>query len=250
MDPLSTPVLPATLPRVMGHRGASGGAPENTLVAFRRAKAQGARWVECDVRLTADRVPVLLHDATLDRTTTGHGPVARCSSAEFAQLDAGSWFGPTFRGELAPTLAAACRCWTDLSLGVNLELKADAGDGEALATAVAQVLAAEQAAFPVLISSFEEEALEAAQRHLPYMPRGLLVGSVPPDAAARAGRLGCAALHVAQDRLDRAQVDALRAQGLAVLAYTVNDSQRARTLFTWGVRTVFTDHPERLLEPA
>ena len=98
--------LPGLQP-VIGHRGAAARAPENTLAGLRRARELGAAWVEFDVMLTADRVPVLIHDETLERTTTGRGEVARHTAAEIRALDAGGWFAPEFAGERVPTLAEA-----------------------------------------------------------------------------------------------------------------------------------------------
>ncbi len=91
---------------VIGHRGASDEAPENTLPAFRRALELGADGFEFDVQLTADGQPVVIHDAVLDRTTTGSGPVAAASSDQIRALDAGGWFAPAFTGERVPTLEA------------------------------------------------------------------------------------------------------------------------------------------------
>jgi glycerophosphoryl diester phosphodiesterase len=95
--------------RVAGHRGAAGRAPENTCASFRLAWELGADMVELDVRLTADGHPVVLHDATLDRTTRGTGRVAERTLAEIRALDAGSHFGPAFAGERVPGLAEVLR---------------------------------------------------------------------------------------------------------------------------------------------
>src|SRR3990172_9877913 len=91
-------------PVVIAHRGASGSCPENTLAAFRRAAALGADMIELDVQLTRDGEVVVIHDWTLDRTTSGTGPVRACSLAELRRLDAGAWFDAAFAGERVPTL--------------------------------------------------------------------------------------------------------------------------------------------------
>ena len=98
---------PLELPPLIGHRGAAAQAPENTVAGFRRAAALGLPWVEFDVRLTADRRLVLMHDATLTRTTNGRGRVRDRRLAEIAELDSGSWFAPAFAGERVPTLERA-----------------------------------------------------------------------------------------------------------------------------------------------
>src|SRR5216684_4181789 len=89
---------------VIAHRGASGHSPENTMAAFRRAVELGARFIETDLHLSRDGEIVAIHDPTLDRTTSGRGPVMAHSLDELRQLDAGSWFSPEFAGERIPTL--------------------------------------------------------------------------------------------------------------------------------------------------
>src|SRR4051812_26195793 len=90
------------IPPLIAHRGASSEAPENTLAALKLARGRGANWVEVDVKLTQDGVPILMHDDTLERTTDGTGKVADTSWATIQTLDAGSWFDKKFRGERVP----------------------------------------------------------------------------------------------------------------------------------------------------
>ncbi|HYZ42775.1 MAG TPA: glycerophosphodiester phosphodiesterase family protein, partial [Stellaceae bacterium] len=146
---------------MIGHRGAAACAPENTLAALRKARALDCRWVEFDVRLTADGEPVLMHDDRLERTTNGRGKVSALSLAVLRQYDAGSWFAASFTGERVPTLAEAVTCLTELGLGANVELKAKRGREAKTGTVVADVLARSwpsQAPKP-LISSFQLDAL-------------------------------------------------------------------------------------------
>jgi glycerophosphoryl diester phosphodiesterase len=111
------------LPRIIGHRGACGYAPENTLESIRTAADLGIKWVELDVKLTKDGVPVIFHDETLDRTTNGHGNVAETFYADLQNLEAGSWYSDGFAGIKIPTLEEAAELLIDLGLGLNLELK-------------------------------------------------------------------------------------------------------------------------------
>ena len=108
------------LPPVIGHRGAAGSAPENTVAGFRKAKALGCRWVEFDVRLTADDEPVVLHDDRLARTTDGRGRVSGLRLAAIRRCDAGAWFHPSFAGERVPRLEEALAVIWDLGLGANI----------------------------------------------------------------------------------------------------------------------------------
>lgn len=237
----------STLPRLIGHRGAKENAPENTLASLREAARQGARWVEVDVMLTRDRQPVLIHDDTLNRTTSGFGPVPDLTLAELKRLDAGSWFNPRFAGETVPTLEEALALILDLGLGLNLEIKPYPGqDVPTAEVAIATLKRLWPADRPLLLSSFEVPCLEVAHDLAPDIPRGYLLWDPPADWAAIADRVGAATLNVHQDRQTAETVAAYRATGRPVLAYTVNDPQRARTLFDWGVAAVFTDAPGRL----
>lgn len=237
----------STLPRLIGHRGAKENAPENTLASIREAARQGARWVEVDVMLTRDQHPVLIHDDTLDRTTTGTGAVPLLDLAELQQLDAGRWFDAAFVGERVPTLEEAVAVIRDLGLGLNLEIKPYPGQEEITAEVALNTLSRLWPSDrPLLLSSFEVPCLEVAQRLWPDIPRGYLLWDPPADWAAIADRIGAATLNVDQSRQTADSVAEYRATGRPVLSYTVNDAERARTLFGWGVAAVFTDAPGRL----
>lgn len=237
----------STLPRLIGHRGAKESAPENTLASIREAARQGAGWVEIDVMLTRDQRPVLFHDDRLERTTTGTGPVASQDLGHLRQLDAGSWFAPRFAGERVPTLEEAVAVILDLGLGLNLEIKPYPGQEVATATvALTALRPLWPAGRPLLLSSFEVPCLEVARDLWAEIPRGYLIWKEPEDWAVIADRVGAATLNVNQEWQTPETVAAYRATGRPVLAYTVNDSQRAQTLFGWGVTGVFTDAPGRL----
>ncbi|HTZ34548.1 MAG TPA: glycerophosphoryl diester phosphodiesterase [Stellaceae bacterium] len=233
------------LPPVIGHRGAAAHAPENTLAGFRAARALGCGWVEFDVRLTADGMPVICHDDRLDRTSNGRGRISRLPLAALSALDAGSWFGPAFAGETIPTLEAALDCCRVLGLGANVEIKAEHRLERATAEAVAAVLARSAGSLPpVLISSFLPEAVAAAAALAPAVPRGMLFRRIPADWAAIAEELGCATIHAGERELDAGVAREVVAAGYPLLAYTVNDAARARQLFGWGVASVFSDAPD------
>ncbi|MBV9151941.1 MAG: glycerophosphoryl diester phosphodiesterase [Alphaproteobacteria bacterium] len=236
------------LPPVIGHRGAAGRAPENTLAGFRRAKALGCSWVEFDARLTGDGGLVLCHDARLDRTTTGHGRVSAHGLAAIRRHDAGGWFAAEFSGEPVPTFDEALSLAAELGLSVNVEIKADRGQGPATAAAVAAVLARVGDRQPaVLVSSFLRPALAAMRDLAPGIPRGLLLRKVPRRWRTAAVRLGCATINVDHRALNPLLAGQIRDAGYPLLAYTVNDPQRARTLFGWGVTSVFSDVPDIIL---
>jgi glycerophosphoryl diester phosphodiesterase len=234
---------------VIGHRGAAACAPENTLAGFRKAKELDCRWVECDVRLTADDQLILLHDEKLERTTNGRGKAALLPLAEIRRYDAGCRFGPSFRGERVPTLAEAVVLLGKLGLGANVELKAVRGrEAETGAMAAALLCRVWPPQLPaLLISSFSQRALAASQACAPRIARGILFRAVPRNWRVLAERFGCATIHVDHRHLHPALVAEVRESGYPLLAYTVNDPGRASTLFGWGVTSVFSDVPHILL---
>lgn len=244
-------IAPLLLPRILGHRGAAASAPENTLAGFRRAKSEGAAWVEFDAKLSADNAVILLHDDDLDRTTDGKGPVARASLAALKTLDAGSWFAPAFAGERIPTLAEALALFAALDLDFNLEIKPCPGRDRETAEIVMRELqdrlAADRRLRIPLVSSFSELALEVARDIAPKIPRGLLLEDRPADWAARAQRLAATTINIWDETADPDWIAAMKADGYGVLVYTVNAPERGRRLLAWGADGVFTDRPGALL---
>jgi len=237
-----------SLPRVIGHRGAMAYAPENTEASFREAKARGCEWVEFDVRLSRDGVPVLIHDTTLNRTTDGRGRVAAHDYASLAELDTGVWFAPEFKGERILTLARAVALLGELELGANIELKPVRRHQTALASAVTAVLKARWPGHlpPPLLSSFDRKVLAALAAQDAPWPRGFLVKSLPKRWQTEAKWLDCRSVHCAQKQLTRAAARNVKEAGFALAAYTVDDPARAATLFEWGADAVFSNAPDRL----
>jgi len=231
-------------PRVIAHRGGGALAPENTLAALEVAARHGCRAVEFDVRLSADGTPVLLHDATLDRTTDGRGRVARTSDAVLRTLDAGRWYGAAFAGEPLPTLQQAIERCLALGLWANVELKADPGCEAACGETVARAVSATLEGRPPLLSSFSARALDAVRGTTPSLPRALLVRDLRGDWLRQACDLGCVAVHTAARRVRPPVINAVRWAGLALACYTVDDPDEAARLFAAGVAAVFTDRPD------
>jgi glycerophosphoryl diester phosphodiesterase len=239
---------PGLLP-VIGHRGAAARAPENTLASLRKAHALGAGWVEFDVMLTRDGAPVLIHDETLERTTSGRGRVPDRTLAEIRALDAGAWFAPAFTGERVPTLEEAVAVLLELGLHANVEIKPATGHAAATGEVVAETLTRLWPADGprLLLSSFERDALAAARRLAPAIPRGLLAEGLPADWLQALQTLECATLHLDHSRLSLASLHMLAEQGVPVLLYTVNTVARAKELLRAGAVAVFTDAPDTLL---
>ena len=237
------PAGPWPFPRLLAHRGGGALAPENTLAGLRLAARLGYTGTEFDVKLSADGVPVLMHDETLDRTTSGHGSVAAAGIAELRGLDAGSWFGRAFTGERVPTFEAAAEACRALGVWANVEIKPcpgrEAETGHAVARESMRLWAGD--AHPPLLSSFSAEALTAAKVTAPGLPRGFLVEEPPDDWRSALADLGCVALHVLHTRVTADLVAEVHAAGYGLLCYTVNDPARAELLYSLGVNAVVTD---------
>ena len=242
-------------PRVLAHRGGGTLAPENTLAAIRVGRDHGYRGFECDAMLAADGIAVLIHDATLERTTSGRGAVAATTARALGQLDAGSWHGPRFRGEPVPTLADALALCRAESIWVNVEIKPAPGHDDATGGTVARIVMQhypggaggdagrhrQQVPPAPLLSSFSVAALGAARAAAPELRRGLLCDRPPPDWRARLAALQCVSLHCNHRAVDAALVAEVKAAGYWMLCYTVNDPDRAEQLLAWGVDAICTD---------
>jgi glycerophosphoryl diester phosphodiesterase len=218
-------------------------APENTLAGIRKAAAMGFGGVEFDVMLSADKVPLLIHDETLDRTTSGQGSVAATPYARLASLDAGAWFGPEYRGERVPSLEQAGKLCVELGLWANLEIKPARGfERETAATAAKLALELWRGVSPApLLSSFERISLETVRSVAPQLDRGYLADRLGSGWDEAALALGCVSVHCNCKYLTEAQADAVRGAGYWLLCYTVNEPEIARLLFSWGVDAIFTD---------
>jgi glycerophosphoryl diester phosphodiesterase len=225
------------IPHVIGHRGAAAVAPENTVASFEAAAAAGARWVELDVRLTADGVPVVTHDETLART---NGVNQRIDRMRASDLDSQGG------GPAIPTLDETLDCLERLGLGANIEIKPERRVAE-MARAVVAALARRPVGAGVLVSSFDLRLLRVLARTAPCLPRGMLLRRPLPTAARLARRLGCVSIHCEQTTLSERHVARWRGAGLVTMAYTVNDASRALRLMSWGLDAVITDDPAAMI---
>lgn len=232
------------LPRIVGHRGAALDAPENTLAGLREAARQGCRWVEIDVRLTADGGLVLMHDPTVDRTTTAAGRVRDLPLARLAAMDAGTRFDAAFAGEPVPPLADAVDAARALDLRLDIELKCDPGDSAAAAAAlVREIERTWTADEPPLISSFDHAALRAVREARADLPVAVVTPALSDAWRDAFAALGAASLHVGARGLTREAVGPLAAEGIEIGVYTVNDAARAKELLSWGAAGIFSDCP-------
>ncbi|MBV8047807.1 MAG: glycerophosphodiester phosphodiesterase [Paludibacterium sp.] len=240
---------PWPYPRIFAHRLGGSLAPENTLTGLRRGYKIGVRAVECDVKLSADGVLFLLHDDTLERTTTGAGPAGALTMAQLRELDCGVKHHRAYRGEVLPTLEELAAFCIPNGVAVNLEIKPNPGQDEETGRKVA--LAAKElwrgAAVQPLLSSFSPSALRAARQAVPELPRACLVEDIPLDYLTELNQCAAAALHADHRALTQDAVQKLHSQGYRIMAYTVNDPLRARKLLSWGVDMLCSDRPDLML---
>lgn len=229
-------------PHIVAHRGGGKLAPENTLAAIDVGAQLGHTMIEFDVKLSRDGQIFLLHDDNLERTSNGWGVAGQLTWNELLNVDAGSWFSGEFKGEPLPLLSQVADRCHEHGMMANIEIKPTTSSGPQTGKVVA--LAARelwQGMTAPLLSSFEIDALEAAQEAAPELPRGLLLDEWRDDWRELTSRLGCVSIHLNHKLLDEGRVGALRDAGLRILVYTVNQPQRAAQLLRWGVDCICTD---------
>jgi len=242
---------PWPYPRWIAHRGAGKLAPENTLAGFKLGASHGYRMFECDVKLSADGVPFLMHDSVLARTTNGTGVGGDHPWAALSQLDAGSWHSRAYTGEPLPTLDNIARYCLANGHHLNIEIKPTPGveehTGEVVAAAAARLW--QGAAVPPLLTSFRPEALAGAQRAAPALPRGLLLDTLWTGWLETALTLECVAIVCNHALWDTSSVTQAHSAGFKCLSYTVNDEWAAQRLIDLGTDGIITDRVD-LFSPA
>jgi glycerophosphoryl diester phosphodiesterase len=236
-------------PRLVAHRGAGKLAPENTLTAMRVGHAHGYRMVEFDVKLAADSVSFLLHDATLERTTSGHGRADALPWRDLSRLDAGGWHSAKYAGEPVPTLASIARWARAHGVACNIEIKPTPGRERETGAAVALDAATlwRDADVAPLLSSFSMDALDMAREAVPKLPRALLLERIPADWQERLARLEAVAMVAHHQALTAEFVNKARALGYRVLCYTPNDATRIDELAGWNVDGIVTDAVDHIV---
>ncbi len=237
-------------PIIFAHRGASAHAPENTIPSFELALVQGADAIELDAKLTADGQIVVLHDATVDRTTEGAGRLAQKNLADLRSLDAGSFFSEQFRGVQIPTLEEVFEA-VGKRIFINVELTNYAAPRDALVEKVCALVKKHALEKSVIFSSFLPSNLRQAERFLPEVPRGLLAlgGWMGTWARSFGFSFGeYAALHPYLTDVNAQQVSRVHRLKRRIHVWTVNQPEDIERLNAWGVDGIFTDDPQLALQ--
>lgn len=229
---------------IFGHRGASAYAPMNTLPAFELAAAQGADGVELDVWLSKDRLPVIIHDETLDGTTDGSGYVWDFTAADLQTLDASHKFAAQYRGARIPTLDQVFES-VGQRLIVNVEIKSASEMPLGVEQVVAETIRRHNMAERVIISSFSAQTLKNFRAVMPAVPLGFLR---EPGESDDERDLTVEALHPHFTEIDAAYMEQARRRSYRVNTWTVNDATVGRALRALGVDGIITDAPDVLIE--
>ncbi len=244
----ATPTLSKYKCANIAHRGASKAAPPNTLAAFIKAAELGADGIEFDVHLSADGVPVVIHDFTVDATTDGHGCVADLTLAQLKALDAGSSFDSAFAGERIPTLAEVLDAVGDRLL-LNVELKSTSIHDSGLERTVLGLIEQHGASDRVLISSFNPFSLRRVRRLAPHIPLGLLYAPDLPLPLRRAWLAFLApheARHPEHTMVNARYMSWARKRGYRVYTWTVDEPDEMHRLIALGVDGIITNVPDML----
>ena len=244
---------------VIAHRGASAYAPENTLAAFQLALEMKSDYIELDVHLTQDNQVIVIHDATLERTTDGSGLVREKTLEELKKLDAGKWFDSKFEGEKLPTLAEVMDT-VNGQTKLLIEVKVDEKDElyEGLMKEVLQIIQERNAASWCVLQAFDSRYLaEIAQSNVKIEYHQLIIDDFSPipahiGASFQLGSidkgLGFAAMNPYFKLLSKGKVENWQKEGLKVFTYTVDEEADIKRMVEFGVNGIITNRPDLALE--
>ena len=244
-------------PWVVAHRGYSGRYPENTASAFEAAIGAGADMIELDVCLTKDRIPVVIHDKTLERTTDGHGLVSEFTLSELKKLDAGSWFSSEFKGEAVPTLEELLQLVRG-KISVNIEIKQDSFESpappDAIEFQICELVERLEMVDSVLISSFEHFTFFRIQRWYRDHGKSTALRIAPLQEVPLSEELAfdlcqrqsAYSYNPNENHVTPSLIEVMKAGGFRIFPYTINDEKRMEQLINWGVTGIISDEPELL----
>jgi glycerophosphoryl diester phosphodiesterase len=233
----------------VAHRGWSGRAPENTMAAIKLAiDAPDIKWIEIDVQLSKDGVPMVIHDYNLRRTTNGRGEVKSWSASELSSLDAGSWFSSAFKGEPIPRLDEVLRAAKGKCM-LNVELKTDGVRYPSLEEKVLDRIRVFGMEDQVVLTSFHAGTLFKARKLNARVRTGLILDAWRPSLIEELRSLGADFLSIGYSRLNRMRMELLNAAGIKCMAWTVNDRRSlARLMAMDSSLMLCTNYPERWRE--
>lgn len=227
--------------KILAHRGYSANYPENTLIAFQEAAKMDIWGVEFDVHLTKDNQLVVIHDESIDRTSTGKGYVKDMTLEELRAFDYGSWFAPEFAGQKIPTLAETLAIFISTPFQINIEIKSDIFEYPGIEALIANEIHAFNLENRVIISSFNHESIARFQQIMPNVKTALLFASLIVNLEEYVKKLGADAIHIPYYYGMRSVVQQAIKNGMIVRTYTVNESAIARQMESLGIDAMFSD---------
>jgi glycerophosphoryl diester phosphodiesterase len=240
--------LPGEPAFIAAHRGDRSNYPENTLPGLRAVLDGDFNFVEMDIHLTADNVPVIIHDATVDRTTDGTGQVSMMTVAQLKRLDAGAWYSPKFAGTRIPTLDEFLQIFSTSKKEAMIELKGVWSESQV--TIVTDLIDSYGAHDRVVFEAFGYRTLNSLQIAAPTYPRVIIKNTLPANPVRLAKRFGVIAVLTSFDSLAKRPqaVQELHGSGLGIVLYTLNSEQSWANALALGVDGVITDRPSSLDE--
>ncbi len=228
-----------------GHRGAAGHAPENTMASFEAALRLGAHVVELDVRRSRDGELMVIHDASIDRTTDGRGEVASLPAAELRAVDAGVRFAPKFRGQRIPLLREVLE-WASGRTELVVEIKGDPHPQPGVEEQVVALVAGHGMLDRVMVISFYHPSLRRVRELEPRIATGMLYTGFFADTVGAARAAGADCVRPGWHDWNSALVEAVHASGLVAGGWTVDDEAAMARLLDMGVDSITTNYPDRL----
>ena len=234
-------------PRVFGHRGAMGYAPENTFASFERAVQIGVDAIELDVHLTADGEVVVIHDEDLSRTTSGEGIVGEKTLAEIAQVDAGSRFSPAYAGQRVPTLGEVL-AWAKGKVVLDIEIKGGPWPYPGLEQKVVDLIRQHDMVEQTIVISFHHPTVATVKALAPELATGTLWSAQPIDPVAVARAAGANAILPFWSYVDEETVERAHAAGLSVHPWATSAPAVVERLIELGVDSICSNHPDVVVE--
>tara|TARA_R110001583_G_scaffold21088_4_gene80270 strand:+ start:2465 stop:3178 length:714 start_codon:yes stop_codon:yes gene_type:complete len=235
---------------IAGHRGALALAPENTLSGIQKAIESNAKWIEIDTQLSADGVPVIFHDESVQRTTNGKGNVSDLTIHELGKLDAGSWFSEEFSGEKIPTLEEVLIFCLDNDININLELKIHHPyQAVSLVEKVSEVITSVN--FPIqklILSSFSLLAMQHCFHLIPTIRRGFITEQNPLPLIEDLTSINLYSIHIEYKILTQSLAQTLIKSGYQLIIWTLNDPLQAKKFKDWGVELIISDRPDAFID--
>jgi len=237
------------IPKIIGHRGAAGLAPENTLSSIKKAYKSGLVFIEIDVKVTKDNIPILLHDDTIDRTTNKLGKCSNYNFDELSNLDAGSWFNKKYKNEKILSLVDCIKFANKKKIGLNIELKPNRGKEIDNVIAIKKILKKFKIKSNSFFSSFDINSIQYLKKEIPNIKRSFLVGEKNTKSLSKilniCKKYDCFSLGLDKKIIDEKVVSYFKKNKLFLTVYTVNNVNTAKKIFKMGVDSIFTDRPDK-----